>query len=341
MEKTINDKQRTLFDFNKVEDPFDWATYNKSQTKEKLLFLKLLHEICNYTGGYSYYGKGRKPRSSSHMIFCMCLKVYLGTSSRRLISDLTLSKQNNYIEAVPHFNSVSNYFNSRVIKSQLQYLIGLSALPLAQIEDKFAIDSSGFSERKYMERWSMIRQSYSKHQKYKKAHCIYGVYSNIIPQAIITEGTEHDSPKFKLLLETAADNFNVAEITADKAYSSRENLQSAYDLGITPFIPFKKNASSHSKGCSAWNKMYRYFKDNREEFMKHYHVRSNAESGFFMIKQKFGGGLCYKNPTAQINEILCKILCHNICVLVQEMFLSNIEIDFNSCANKFVAQKYD
>lgn len=331
--------QKKLDEWGIIHNPFDWSTYNRSQTKEKILFLKLLHELCNLTEGDTYIGKGRKPRPAPHMIFCMCLKVYLSTSSRRLVSDLELCRQKNYLQFVPHFNSVSNYFNSNQLKHHLQYLIGLSALPLAQLEDKFAIDSTGFSERKYLDRWSSIRQSFSKHQQYKKAHCIYGVYSNIIPHAIITEGTAADSPHFNLLLKTAADNFNIKEITADMGYSSRENMQFANELGITPFIPFKKNATGKSRGAPVWSKMYQYFQSNREEYMKHYHVRSNAESGFFMIKQKFGGSINYKIPTAQTNEILCKILCHNICVLIQEMFLSKVEVDFNSCAKTYVAQQ--
>lgn len=37
-----------------------------------------------------------------------------------------------------------------------------------------------------------------------------------------------------------------------------------------------------------------------------------------MIKAKFRDHLRSKTPTAMINEVLCKVICHNICVLVQE-----------------------
>ena len=36
-----------------------------------------------------------------------------------------------------------------------------------------------------------------------------------------------------------------------------------------------------------------------------------------MIKAKFGGYVRSKNPAAQVNEVLVKVLCHNICVLIQ------------------------
>jgi hypothetical protein len=43
-----------------------------------------------------------------------------------------------------------------------------------------------------------------------------------------------------------------------------------------------------------------------------------------MIKGKFGSALRSKSDTGQINEVLCKVLCHNICVLIQAMHALNI-----------------
>jgi hypothetical protein len=38
-----------------------------------------------------------------------------------------------------------------------------------------------------------------------------------------------------------------------------------------------------------------------------------------LLKTKFENSLRSKTKTAQINELLCKILAHNICVVIQEM----------------------
>ena len=65
--------------------------------------------------------------------------------------------------------------------------------------------------------------------------------------------------------------------------------------------------------------MYHYFMYKHEEFLKHYHKRSNVETCFHMIKTKFKDNLRSKTQTAQINELLCKILAHNICVVIQEI----------------------
>ena len=54
--------------------------------------------------------------------------------------------------------------------------------------------------------------------------------------------------------------------------------------------------------------------------LAHYHKRSNAESTFSMIKRKFGDSLRGKTETAQVNETLAKVLCHNLVVLIHEMY---------------------
>jgi hypothetical protein len=59
--------------------------------------------------------------------------------------------------------------------------------------------------------------------------------------------------------------------------------------------------------------------------MEHYHKRSNIETAYSMIKGKFGSALRSKSDTGQINEALCKVLAHNICVLIQAMHALNIE----------------
>ena len=44
-----------------------------------------------------------------------------------------------------------------------------------------------------------------------------------------------------------------------------------------------------------------------------------------MIKAKFGGSVRAKSPVAQVNEVLCKVLCHNIRVLIQSIYELNLE----------------
>jgi transposase len=78
--------------------------------------------------------------------------------------------------------------------------------------------------------------------------------------------------------------------------------------------------------------MYHYYSLNQERFMQQYHKRSNFETAFMMIKAKFGVALRSKTEGAQINEALCKVLCHNICCLIQSMYELGLKPKFWSVA---------
>ncbi|MCK4416500.1 MAG: hypothetical protein KAU84_05030 [Thermoplasmatales archaeon] len=41
------------------------------------------------------------------------------------------------------------------------------------------------------------------------------------------------------------------------------------------------------EGGALWRKTFHYFQLHKEEFMDHYHKRSNAETVFAMMKRKF------------------------------------------------------
>ena len=50
--------------------------------------------------------------------------------------------------------------------------------------------------------------------------------------------------------------------------------------------------------------------------MAHYHKRSNVESTFSAFKRKSGDSVMSKTDAAMVNEVLRKILCHNLTCLI-------------------------
>lgn len=46
--------------------------------------------------------------------------------------------------------------------------------------------------------------------------------------------------------------------------------------------------------------------------------RSNVEGTFSAVKRKFGNSVGSKADTGMVNEVLCKLLCHDITCLIQE-----------------------
>jgi hypothetical protein len=74
--------------------------------------------------------------------------------------------------------------------------------------------------------------------------------------------------------------------------------------------------------------MLHLYRERHPEFMDHYYQRNNVESTFFMLKARFGGRVRSKSERGQINEALCKVVCHNLCVLVQSIYELGLEPSF-------------
>jgi len=151
----------------------------------------------------------------------------------------------------------------------------------------FAVDSSGFATRSFGA-YAEGKYGTKKSRRWLKAHICVGVKTNIMTAIEITDEFGIDSPQLiPLMQQTNKNGFNVKEAYGDKAYLSRDNLAFVDSLGAIPYIPFKENSISKPQGSSyLWHKMFHYFQYNKDDFMTHYHKRSNVETTFSAIKKE-------------------------------------------------------
>ncbi len=326
----------------RVTYPQDWPAYNAAQTNEKAHFTALLHELCATVPNVEQKNgrkSGRKRLPLSEMIFAAAFKVYSTSSCRRFMTDLREAKSAGYIGRTPHFNSIFNYLELPALTPIIQGLITQSALPLKAIETDFAIDSTGFTSTQLLGTWQTEKYGSKKprvEHDWVKLHAMVGVKTNVVTAVEVTERNSQDSPQFPPLVKTTAANFNVERIEGDKAYSSRDNLELVRSKGAMPFIPFKSYAVMSGKSAT-WDKLLGFYLMHRDEFLKIYHRRSNAESTFSAIKRVFGDFIRSRVPIAQVNEVLLKVLAHNIRCLIHSMYELGINPSF--CATPIPAQK--
>jgi len=295
----------------------DWPAYNRAQAIEKARFQVLLQDLC---GGIPEPARnikgGQQPHTLKDSVFAMTYKVYSMFSARRFSTDLVDAHRNGFLSKIIPGAKVPSFHENPIFTSILKQLIAISALPLRTVEHDFAIDSTGFSSNKF-ERWFDHKYGITRLKSvWVKVHLACGVKTNVVTAVRILDKDAADCPQFVPLIQETKQGFTIGEVSADKAYASLENFEEVAGMGGVLYAAFKSSITGAIGG--AFEKMFRYFQFKREEFLDHYHKRSNVESTISAIKRKFGDSVRSKSDTAMVNETLCKILCHNLTCLIQE-----------------------
>jgi transposase len=300
----------------------DWPKYNLAQTTEKDRFQELLADLCQGLEEPPRHKKGGKRIWMRDRVFASAFKVF---SSRRFMSDLQEAHDRGILSRVMNPMTIMDFTDSDAMTPFLYQLIERSAWPLRSVETPFAPDSTGFSTSRFV-RWYDEKYGQERSGRaWVKAHVMTGMKTNVITTAIVDGPAPNDCPMFRPMLErTLANGFAVGAVCADKAYLSKENLELAAKHGAAAFIPFKVNSVPGEVG-TLWDRMFGYFQFHRADFLTYYHQRSNVESTFSMVKAKFRDHVRSKSDTAMKNEVLLKLLCHNVVVVHQAIIELGIE----------------
>ncbi|MBT4021802.1 transposase [archaeon] len=315
--------------------PQNWKSYNISQQTEKEKLMELLADITSRIRQPAYtYGR---PRSNlGDNIFAMVFKTYSTFSGRRFATDMNWALEKGYIDSKVPYNTMFDYFKKPELTPILAKMVMLTSLPLRTAESKFNIDSTGFGTSNFQRWYSFKHGKEICSRRWVKCHFVNGAKSNIITSVKITTENDADCPQLKEMAQDTAKYFNMEELSGDKAYLSKDNFELVNSLGGTFYVPFKSNSKGSANGM-IWKKMYHFFMLNNEEYLQHYHARSNAETTVHMIKSKFGDRVRSKLWTAQVNEVLCKIIAHNICCVIMEM--NELGLESNFCPNSQIVAR--
>lgn len=308
----------------------DNARYNMAQMNEKASFRAVLYHLSKtLTPSVDLEtppGKGRPPVPLSDALFTVVYKVYTGLSGRRFMTDLRELQAFGFLSYLMHYNTIFGYLQKEPFGQTLQSLIALTAAPFSHIEQNFAIDSTGFRVPK-VHQWFDEKYGWRKRRQWIKCHACVGVKSHIISAVKVTPRQIGDSPVLPYLADSTAEQFQVKEIAADGAYLSIKNLEHLDSSGVFPAIPFHSNHKFYTQPQdSVWRRMYHLFALNSIEYQEAINRQNQVESTFSMIKMKFGERIFSRNDAGQMNEVLCKVLCHNICVLTYWLYQFGVEL---------------
>jgi len=304
-----------------------WTAYNEAKTNEAWMFQRLLVALVDaFAYPDLWDGVGRRPLPVRDMVVAAAVKAYHGYANRVAVSDLRL--RNVLRIPVPHFNSLGNWLARPGFGHVVARLVLESALPLAGLDASWSADSTGLG-LPYMPEWNEVRALRTASRRgYRKLHGICGNATHAIPVAAVTDGRAGDSPMFRVLArELSAAGFRGGDMLGDAAYLARVNCDLARDFGFTPYFHPKVNTTPKAGGSSAWRAMVLLWRDHRDVFREHYRHRGNVESAFSTIKRLFGSCVYSRDPAAQDGEILLKVLCHNLVVLVGAVYEIGLDPD--------------
>lgn len=318
-------------DEEEVETPViqrNWPAYNRALVNEEPKLLLLLRDLCKRLTTPPPSRSGGRPRIPlSDMIFAMVYKVFSKDPARQFMNDLGKARESGFVRTQFNHNSLLNYFDDPDLTPTLLEMVGASAAPMAaQEQGEFAIDATGITTSRFR-RWVQERDLPDKEKRdWVKLNLICGAKTKVVAAVEITEGSTNESPFLPRLVAEAAKQFRIVRVSADKQYSSINNLNAVHEIGATPLIPFKDNAVG--EGDDIWRRAFFFFQYRKAEFTRHYNKRNIAECVFSMMKRKFADSVRSRKRTAMKNEILCKVICHNLCRIILSMYESNLEADF-------------
>ena len=344
----------------------DWNAYNLAQGYEYVDVKSLLGGLSALISILEddmkgSPGRGRPRCQLGHAVFATVWKTYLGFAGRRLRSPLEEVVQQGYLRDIParvvHLGGAANsypkpstvgdYMKADWLTPLLLELVSVVAGPLREVDTVFAIDGTGLSTRNY-ERWLDVRpgnrppdgdgpgvdtededrvNAERRRNGWVKLHAVAGVETHVIVRAAISPGNDHDNPYFKGLVSEAASRFNIRTMAADLAYSSRNNLVLADQLGFEPAIQYKSNTRPPPRDGSPWSRHWHHQREFPEEFLPVYLLRNNVESTFSAYKRLFPAHLRTKLFCAKVNESLCKTVAYNLSVLARQLRIRGIDFD--------------
>lgn len=310
----------------------DWRSYEAAQTTERERVPQLLHSLCETIEEPEREpGRpGRKPIPRREAIYSIVTKVYSLCSGRRAEPDIRAAVDRGHLSRVWDPNTLFRVMEDPTLTPVLVRLIMEASAPLAGIErlagGQYAQDSTGFPTVSY-ERWFDEKHGKLRSQHtWVKLHLMVGTVTHVVTGVKVSG--EGDCPVLPETLAQTRVYHRVQEVSADKAYLAKYNLAAIAEGGAEPYIPFKTGSLGMESSSAHWRKMWCLFQLKAEEFQHSYHRRSNVESAIGSIKAKCGGVVRSKTAAAQCNEVLCKVLLHNLACVVHAIEKYGIGVSF-------------
>lgn len=286
----------------------DESLYNKVQD----------NEFLNFFGFVRYLGfKVCKTKKMRRVVTCLLVwHKFPNLSVRRARSLLKVFRKAKLISVkLPCFKTLCNYRENNSLQQVLDDLIEESSKPFAVIENDFATDATGIRTKLFSTWYSLRINKRIRKRDHLTVHISVGVKSKIVTALNVEVDKGKDNIIFREHVDKTVRNFQINEWSGDGMYWAKDNCKKISEIEAKPYFNCKKSWNGKQSGVPSWKEMNQESKDNKEEYDKHYHKRSNIETANQMKKMLHGDKVYSELKSARINEESFRWVNHNINVL--------------------------
>jgi len=311
-----------------INYPRDWHATNWARTAIPRLGPGLLADLIRGLPGLSVpeRGRGRPAVPEQDILLAAALRAF-----EDMTAGATVVAAENYnklglisMSRIPSYNTLLREFAKPKYMPMLHQLIAGSALPLIPLETKFMPDGTGFGSSRYdchhVEKHGPVAQHRppTPRHRWVQATFVFGRHTHVIPAVQITEPNVRETKLMVELLKRVQENGgDVREWLADAAYMAWYNVEALETLapGAGIYIDFPPGVTGKTRPAIA--RLYKKMAADPEDYERHYHQRSLAETGISMVKTRFSHWLRSRVRHAQYAECMLRAICHNVACLVQ------------------------
>ena len=299
----------------------------------------------------AYAGKfSRHDFTLAQLFACLVLREFYNLSYRRterLLGDSPQWLAEIGLSVAPDHNTLWRAFGLILKGRQVNRLLDVLALRFAQAgllrlsQKPLAMDSTCFEQRhrsahydRRCRRMALNPGSKVKNRPGKWGQSVNAARSrrlkampklsvavasscHLILAAKVRVGNGSDAPDFEDLLHRSKQRAAVKTVVADAGYDSEANHRAAREeMGVRSIIPPSIGRPTEKLPSGRWRRhMARRFK--RKADQQAYGQRSQSETVHSMIKRNQGSALRSRTPQRRKQEMMLRVLTHNIALLCQ------------------------
>jgi transposase len=251
----------------------------------------------------------------------LVLKYFLKTDFRGVVAflaDWPDLRRALGLKNVPHYSTLC-YAQERLLEDgKFQRLLAAvwefaRQQRLIDTRPEVAIDATGLESR-HVSAHYVDRKGYRrfKRKKWPKLTAVAHTATHLIAGVVVSQGPSQDSPQFPDAIKQAATHLHPDRVLGDKGYDGEHNHRLCREeLGIrSTIIPINKRNRGRKWPKSKYRRQMR-----RRFFKRKYGQRWQVESVFSRHKRRLGSALTARSEATQRNEMLFRVLTHNLMIL--------------------------